>query len=87
MFANAAVQRMRRKSDNALKRYTPIVMRGFENQRSGTTLACSMLRLHCALTFPIESAESALSGAKFNIGPIKSGYTEEFARSAYEETS
>lgn len=87
VFANAAIQRMRRESDKALKHFIPIAQRGFENQMSGALLACSILRLQCALAFPSDSVRSALSGEKFKIGQLNAGYTDDFARKAYEETA
>lgn len=87
VFANAAINRMRRESDKALKHFMPIAQRGFDNQKSGALLACSLLRLQCAFAFPTDSGRSALAGEKFKIGQLNAGYSEDFARKAHEETS
>lgn len=87
VFANAAIQRMRRESDRALKRFTPIAMRGFENQRSGALLACAIMKLQCAYVFPEESVRGALAGEKFVRRPLNAGSGEDFARGAYEDAA
>lgn len=87
VFANAAIQRMRRESDRAINRFSPIAMRGFENQRAGAQLACALMKLECAHFSPFEAMRGALAGEKFTPRTLNAGYTDSFARAAYEETS